>query len=192
MSGTKVSQARRAELIDRFNERICVPSAFQDFPMQSTLFELYNSSYDLGLGKVSETRFGHGALVLAELDDLSVRAIPFAMEPHRAENPKKEDFLYGFHKYVSIEAVQEVPNRLVEAKLDLWRVEDGRVFAKPRGALDEMIGWELDAVLSLSVSTENVTYITTRLSDDAKVKIRGGVLQSRRPGRSRSWTTQTN
>lgn len=182
------SSQRRTELIERFNTRASLPEAYIGFESKLPLSLAFESAYDVN---ISAPRVGHGALVLAKLDTSqdTLEAIPFALDPEHAVNPRNEDFIFGFHKYVAREVAEEFEGAdfTLDTTLNMWHIEDNKVIALLRGGGGELLADEVDPLQRLSLVTPEVIYATKRLEDDSRLKILGGRVLARAIGEA-TWS----
>lgn len=182
---------KREELIARFNERVNTSSAYLEVPNKDRvrMVDGIEDKYDVSIPEIA---VGHGALVLYKLDAGSTEALPFAISPERTISPDPNDFIYGFHKYVSREVAEEMEaiTYHFESPLDMWKLANEQVIAVLRAAGQELTANKIEAVRRLSPSTPEVIYATTRFEDDARIKIAHGKVLVRHFGAGNSWFEQ--
>ena len=180
---------KRESLIDRFNERVNTPSAYLDVPKMKYMVVGVEALYDVHISNVA---VGHGALVLAALDGAQYSAVPFAMDPCQADALHKDDYIFGFHKYVAREAVAEMEGAFFRqtATLDMWQLDTQQIIAVLRGGRNELNEPVMEAVQELSLETPNTIYAMTRSEDEARIKIMGGVVSARVAGPGHLWSYQ--
>jgi len=176
----------RSEQIARFNERVTTPSAYLPVPNMDGMVSDLEYLFSV---QIPEVKMGHGVLVLTEGNHSHYDATPFALDPAIAELATPSEHMYGFHEYVAIDALREMPRRtfIYESSLCLWRTEENRVVAHITGYAYGLSEDYVESVRYLSVETPEVTYVGMAKEDDARIKISRGKILTRAIGIEHEW-----
>lgn len=90
MPNRLITYAHRAELIERFNHRIDNPASYVDVPSYTSVSMAAEGRFDVEIPQASI--IGHGALVLAMMQDSAIEAIPFALDPKKYARIPDDDW----------------------------------------------------------------------------------------------------
>ena len=181
----------RNELISLFDQRIHTPSAYIDVPNKEDLLDTVVNKFQM---RISDSRVGHGAMVLLQTKGFRFEAFPFALDPSIAENPDPGDFVHGFHKYVTREAYAEIDRTMTYSgfTMSMWHSDDDRIVAMVGEGPTFFNANELEAIRQLSLDTPDVAFLTSPMNDKAtRIKIMGGSVIARANDSNGEWVPRS-